>query len=112
MLDWIKGFEAVLSILAMVSAAAALAVAWLTRHSKDNAVKIANLEEREMHLSSRMAEMETRMDNLPTKDDFHALKLQLRTVEGSIETVSTRLESVDRTARRIDDFLLNRGERS
>lgn len=109
MLDWIKGLEAVLSLIAMLFGGVAITIAWLTRGSKANAVKIHKLERTNENLSGRLSEMETRIANLPTKDDFHQLDLQLREMGGRIETVSTRLEGVDRVARRIDDHLLSNG---
>ncbi|MBD8890912.1 DUF2730 family protein [Roseibium litorale] len=105
----IKTIEATMSALGMIFGAVALAVTWLTRGSRTNARKIARLEGANADLADRVADMEMRLSNLPTKDDFHQLDLQLREVGGRIETVSTRLEGVDRVARRIDDFLLNRG---
>lgn len=106
MLDWIKGLEAAFSLSATVIATAALFVSWVTRGSKANAVSIAKLETEQKDLNDRVSALEIAIQNQPTKDDFHKLEMAITEMNGKF---STELAAVGRIARRIDDFLLNKG---
>jgi phage shock protein A len=109
MLDYIKALDGVLGIIAVVLASAATLHTWLTRPSKANADKIAELQAVNAELHGRISDLETVMKNQPTREDFHALNLQLTQVSGDIATLSANLTAVERIATRIDDFLLNNG---
>jgi hypothetical protein len=109
MFDLLKLTDSAFNILAFLFGTAALAVSWLTRGSKANARQIQKLKDQNSDQAERIRTLEGRLETLPTKDDFHALDLKLSSLGGNLETVSTKLEAVDRVARRIDDFLLNKG---
>lgn len=109
MLDWIKGLESAFSLSATVIATAALFVSWITRGSKANAVSIAKLETEQKDLCDRVSDLESAIRNQPTKDDFHKLEMAITEMNGKVATVSTELAAVGRIAKRIDDFLLNKG---
>ncbi|EFO33236.1 conserved hypothetical protein [Roseibium sp. TrichSKD4] len=112
MLDWIKGLEAAFSVTAMMFAAVALVVSWITRGSKANAVSIAKLEAEHNDLCDRVSDLESAVKNQPTKDDFHKVEMAITEMNGKVATVSTELASVARIAKRLDDFLLNKGGQS
>lgn len=118
MIDF-KSVEAVLSIAGMMFGGLALAISWLTRGSKTNAVKIEKLaatstneieklKAENANLTGRIADLETVIQNQPTKDDIHKLTLQIIEMGGQMNTVSAELKAVGRIATRIDDFLLNK----
>jgi len=108
MLDWIKGLEAALSVTAMMFAAVALAVSWITRGSKANAVSIAKLEAEHNDLCGRVSDLESLIRNQPSKDDFHKLEMAISELNGNIGKVTVKLDEVDHLSKRIDDFLRNR----
>lgn len=109
MLDYIKGLEGALSIAALVLAGAATLHTWLTRPSKANADKIAELQAVHAELHGRVSDLEAVIENQPTREDFHKLTLKISEMGGQISTVSTELRAVNRIATRIDDYLLSQG---
>jgi len=108
MLDWIKGIEASLGIIAVLISAAAFFHSWVTRGSKANAVKILDLETEQKDLCDRVSDLESLIRNQPSKDDFHKLEMAISELNGNIGKVTVKLDEVDHLSKRIDDFLRNR----
>jgi|GEM_PF-4254444 len=109
MLDYIKALDGLIGIAAFVIAGAAGVHSWLTRPSKANSDKIAELQAVNAELHGRVSDLEAVINNLPNREDFHALTLKISEMGGQISTVSTELRAVNRIATRIDDYLLSQG---
>ncbi|CTQ77439.1 DUF2730 family protein [Roseibium alexandrii] len=109
MIDYIKALDGLFGIAGVMVAGAVAVYSFLTRPSKANADKIAELQAVNAELHGRISDLEAVINNLPTREDFHALNLQLTQVSGDISTLSVELTGVRRIATRIDDFLLQQG---
>jgi hypothetical protein len=75
--------------------------------SKKNAEAIAALQGMVATFEKKLAEHELTLKNMPSKDTVHALDLKVTTLTGTVNVVAESLQAVERTAHRIEEFLLN-----
>ena len=74
----------------------------LTAGSKKNAKTI---EEHE----ARIMAIESDMKHMPNAEAVHKLQLDISETKGTIGILAKAMEGTERTARRVEEFLLNRG---
>ncbi|CAN0654323.1 DUF2730 family protein [Nitratireductor aquimarinus] len=78
----------------------------LTSGAKQNAKKIADLDESSKGLESRVQELETEMRHMPDKDAVHRLELTLKDMSAEIMKIGTSADQSARTTARVEAYLL------
>lgn len=80
--------------------------------SKQNASDLADFK-RDEHgpLKDRVSAVETRIENVPSKDTVHQLDKKVTELNGTINVVAESLKAVERTAHRIENFLLDQAKK-
>lgn len=79
---------------------AAMLFSWLTARSRANASELDDI-------SKRVTSVENEIKHIPSKDVVHQLELSISKIEGDIHAMSEAFKAVERTAVRIESFLLN-----
>lgn len=105
--DSLRNFAALGSSLIAIGTAV---YAWLTSRSKINAAEITALQAVVQSLSTKVQLLENALEQMPNKDTVHALDLKVTELTGSINVVAESLQAVERTAHRIEDFLISQGK--
>lgn len=95
--DWVGTIGGLFGVGAMI-------YSWLTANSRANSADLKNLKE-------AVAELKGKIDNTPSKDFVHELDKKVTELNGSINVVAESLKGVERTARRIEEYLLNKGDK-
>lgn len=85
--------------------------AWLTSRSKINASEIHELQAEVAAFKIKLAAIEQTLSQLPDKDTVHALDLKVTELNGTINVVAESLQAVERTAHRIENFLLDQAKK-
>ncbi|MCW5720414.1 MAG: DUF2730 family protein [Devosia sp.] len=85
--------------------------AWLTSRSKINAAEIRELQALVNAQAAKIQALETTLQNMPSKDTVHKLDLKVTTLNGTINVVAESLQAVERTAHRIEEFLLSQAKK-
>lgn len=103
--DIIIGFAAVL--------AAGLAIwTFFQSPSKKNAEDFSAFKRDEFEpVKTRVSAVETSMQNVPSKDTVHQLDKKVTELNGTINVVAESMKAVERTAHRIENFLLDQAKR-
>lgn len=84
---------------------------WLTSRSKINSAEIRELQALQQTQASKIQALETALQNMPDKDTVHALDLKVAELNGTIAVVAESLQAVERTAHRIENFLLDQARK-
>ncbi len=106
--DALRNFAALGSSLIAIGTAV---YAWLTSRSKINAAEITALQATVGTLGTKVQLLENALSQMPDKDTVHALDLKVTELTGSINVVAESLQAVERTAHRIENFLLDQAKR-
>ncbi|SFZ85987.1 hypothetical protein SAMN02983003_3159 [Devosia enhydra] len=64
------------------------------------------LDERQDELERRTAKMEGDWKHLPDKESVHRLELAISDMNGTIKSMAASSEATERTARRVEEFLI------
>lgn len=85
--------------------------AWLTSRSKINAEEIHELRTSVGSLSAKVQALEQTLKQMPDKDTVHALDMKVTELNGGLGVMAEALKSVERTAHRIESFLLDQAKK-
>lgn len=77
----------------------AMVYAWLTARSKVNSEHVSDL-------LVRVQAIEADFRHMPSKDTVHGLELAISEIKGDIHAMSEAFSAVQRTAQRIENYLL------
>mgnify|MGYP001247775414 FL=1 len=107
-----------LGVFALVISVGATLYAWLTSSSRVNAEHLKGMGERLEACKETIAALERRtqtveqeLRHLPAKDDVNELKLSLAKLEGTIGRLDESLSGVNRSVRRVEDYLSSSKEK-
>jgi len=84
--------------------------AWLTSRSKINSAEIEALRALVAQQGTEIQLLKNALAQMPSKDTVHALDLKVTELTGSINVVAESLQAVERTAHRIENFLLDQAK--
>ena len=84
---------------------------WLTSRSKINAEEIHELRTSVGSLSTKVQALEHTLKQMPDKDTVHHLDMKVSQLNGSIGVLGESLKAVERTAQRIETFLLEQAKK-
>ncbi|MEI9850651.1 MAG: DUF2730 family protein [Sphingomonas sp.] len=62
-------------------------------------------------LKERLSVTEAVIKEMPDKESVHRLELKVSDLSGTLGIVGQKVESVDRTARRVEEFLLEQAKK-
>jgi hypothetical protein len=103
--------DIVVGVAAVLGAALAIWT-FFQSPSKKNADDLANFKRDEHEpLKGRVSAVETRVANVPSKDTVHQLDKKVTELNGTINVVAESLKAVERTAHRIENFLLDQAKK-
>ncbi len=85
--------------------------AWLTSRSRINATEIRDLQSDMAQHKVKLAAVEQTLGQMPNKDTVHQLDLKVSQLNGSIGVLAESLKAVERTASRIEAYLLDQGKK-
>lgn len=101
----------VAAFVGSVLSTGAIAYTWLTSRSKVNSEEIRELRETSADHELKIQALETALSQMPTKDTVHALDRKVTELNGTISVVAESLRAVERTAHRIENFLLDQAKK-
>ncbi|EFO30948.1 conserved hypothetical protein [Roseibium sp. TrichSKD4] len=99
-MDTLKGW---IAITASVFALGTAIWNHLTHRSRDNSKKVEDL-------SNRVQIIETEFRHMPDADAVHKLELSLAKMSGELSTVLEQIKSIQRTNKRIEDYLMEKSK--
>nr|WP_278437065.1 DUF2730 family protein [Brucella anthropi] len=91
------------SVIATIISIGAAVYAVVTSGAKKNA---ATLDDHEHRIST----IENDLKHLPSKESFYQLQIDMTELKGQIGTITKSSEATERTVRRVEDFLLKKGQ--
>jgi archaellum component FlaF (FlaF/FlaG flagellin family) len=106
-IDALRNSAALVSTLIAIGTAA---YAWFTSRSKINEAEIRALQATVGQLQTQLQLVENKLQQMPNKDTVHALDLKVTELNGIVNVVAESLQSVERTAHRIENFLLDQAK--
>ncbi len=77
----------------------------VTARSKDNSHIIEAMQ-------ARLMRVENELKHIPSKDEMHQMQIRTSEIQGVIKVIDERTQSLGRTVKRIEDYLLKKGEAS
>lgn len=92
-----------LSAAALIISIATAVNAFVGAGSKKNASMLVEHE-------SRIQALESEIKHLPDRDMVHDLQLTLKDIQIEMASIKVATEQSSRTSRRVEDYLINRGE--
>lgn len=92
--------------IASLLAIASLIYTWITARSKINEQRLAGHERKLTEHDRRVQKLENDVAHLPSKDDVHELRIEVADIKGSVGRLEASAAGTDRTARRIEEFLM------
>lgn len=75
---------------------------FFTATAKATAIKVAGHEE-------RLLKLENELPHLPSKENVHKQQIDITEMKGEIGVIKKSIEATERTTRRVEDFLMTRG---
>jgi len=106
-IDALRNFAALVSTVIAIATAL---YAWLTSRSKINSAEIETLRALVAQHDTEIQLLKNALAQMPSKDTVHALDLKVTELTGSINVVAESLQAVERTAHRIENFLLDQAK--
>lgn len=79
--------------------------AWFTSRSKVNEEHLKNVDTKLIDHDRRIQTVEGELRHMPAKDDVNELKVAMAKLEGSIGRLDENLNGVNRTVRRVEEYL-------
>lgn len=107
-LDDLRNVSSLASTLLSIGA---VVYAWLTSRSKINATEIRELQADMAAFKIDLAAVEQTLKQMPDKDTVHHLDMKVSQLAGSIGVLGESLKSVERSAQRIETFLLEQAKK-
>jgi len=84
---------------------------WAGSGSKANGEKLDKLALTVGNLSDRMKTLEDEFKHIPDAKSFHAIELAMKGMSGKMDVIEERLKPIAGIAERLQEVLLNRGDR-
>lgn len=78
----------------------------ISKGEKENTDKLKKAEAKLVEYDRRIQALEGDFKHLPSKDDIHGLMLAVEIIKGELGKMGATYDGVNRTVRRIEDFLL------
>ena len=103
--------DVVLGVSAVLAAAVSLWTFFQSPSRKNAEDFTAFKRDEHEPLKNRMTTVETSLQNVPSKDTVHQLDKKVTELNGTINVVAESMKAVDRTAHRIENFLLDQAKR-
>ena len=91
-----------LAVAALLISIGTSVTIFLTSGAKKTASTVAEHETRIQHI-------ENELPHLPNKDGIHKQQLDISEMKGEIGIIKKSIEATERTTRRVEDFLITRG---
>ncbi len=104
-------FKTGLSILATVLSVGAVFYAWLTAKSRVNSEHLKRVDDTLKVNDRRIQKLENEIAHMPGKDEVHGVQVSITAMEGMIGRMEEKVVAVERTVLRIDDYLMNKGDK-
>lgn len=82
----------------------------LTSGSKENAKKLATLEDVLDDHTSRIQAVENEIKHLPDRAMVHEVQLTLKDIQIEMASIKAATEQSTRTSRRVEEYLLSQGK--
>jgi hypothetical protein len=101
--EWAGVVGAIVSIVVLV-------YGWLTSGSKENSQKLVDQQALIDGLDSRVQALESEMRHLPDKELVHRLELTMKDMQVQMAGMAASAEATARTARRVEEFLLDQAK--
>ena len=97
-----------LGLIALFVSIGTTAFAWVTARSKVNSEHLKRVDDSLKVHDRRIQKLESEMEHLPSKDSQHQLELAMKEIQGDVKLMATNMESVQRTTRRMEEFLMGK----
>lgn len=112
-MDWIKEWAGPLAAIVSVGT---LFFAWLTAGGKQAGKDLADhkraTDETLDDHGRRIQSMEDAIKHLPDKDSLHKIELTMKDLQVQFASLTAAAQATERTARRVEDFLINQAKGS
>ena len=105
-IDTIQSWSGALATLLSIGA---IIYTWLTARSRANGQTIERHETKLISHDRRIQTLEGEFKHMPSKDDIHGLMMSVETIKGELGKMGATYEGVNRSVRRIEDFLMKEG---
>jgi paraquat-inducible protein B len=102
-------FKEWMALAALTISVGTVVFGWFTAGGKK---ALAKLEEHRVdfeQLKEKVATIESEIRHLPSKEDVHQLNLSMAELKGTAGRQEEKLAGVERTVRRVEEFLLEHG---
>lgn len=103
--DWAGPASALIGIGSAVYAV-------LTARSKQNSAELAVVDSKLDDHGRRIQALESELEHLPGKDMVHQMQLTMKDIQIEMAGMKASAEATARTARRVEEFLLEQGKRT
>ena len=105
--------ETLIKLVTLAFAIGSALYTWAQAKSKAGAealkeldLKVATVRGEMAALVTRVSKIEGELTHMPDKDTVHRLELSLKDMQSRIDAQGEALKAVDRTMRRVEEFLL------
>lgn len=78
----------------------------ISKGEKENTEKLKKAETKLVEYDRRIQALEGDFKHLPSKDDIHTLVLAVEIIKGELGKMGATYDGVNRTVRRIEDYLM------
>jgi hypothetical protein len=99
------------SLVGPIIAVGGVVYTWLTSRATQNSTEIKELTTRLVTAEAQLQALDTALKQVPDKDTVHELDIKVTQLTGTIGVVNEAVQAVQRTAQRIEQFLLDQAKR-
>lgn len=99
------------SLVGPLIAVAGVVYTWLTSRATQNSTEIKQMQERLAATERTVETLSTKLKQMPDKDTFHALDKKVTEQSGSLGVLAESVKAIERTAHRIENFLLDQAKK-
>lgn len=99
------------SLAGPVIAVGGVVYTWLTSRATQNSTEIKQLQERVAQAESSLFALKEAFKQVPDKDMVYGLDKRLTEQTGSLGILAESVKAIERTAHRIENFLLDQAKR-
>lgn len=107
-MDQVKEYAGLLAVLISVGSTVWM---WLTAGSRSNATELLAAGERLDAHDRRIQSVEQEIRHMPDRETVHRLELTMKDMQTQIAAMAASAEATERTARRVEQFLIDRANR-
>lgn len=93
-----------LSVIALLISVGTSITTLLTSGAKANSTKLADHDR-------RIQKLENDLQHTPDKDGLHRVELTVKDIQAQIASMAASAQATERTARRVEDFLIEQAKR-